>query len=175
MEEPELLKELELEAIEEVDEELEVNGVVSSCNVGKSSESKAVTDFIPLLVFNEFIIIKKYIIKFFIKFKYLFIYMKSNTKSKRNYKLSKIQRNKKHLTKKNKRYNKYKKYKGGHPNEDLEHYHLHIKLPSGATKEIPERFLHTTKDRGTKAVTIRDIQDFVVDQIGRIHILFYLN
>ena len=62
--------------------------------------------------------------------------------------------------------NKYKKYKGGHPNEDLEHYHLHIKLPSGATKEIPERFLHTTKDRGTKAVTIRDIQDFVVEQIG---------
>ena len=92
--------------------------------------------------------------------------MKSNTKSKRNYKLSKIQRNKKHLTKKNKRYNKYKKYKGGHPNEDLEHYHLHIKLPSGATKEIPERFLHTTKIRRITSVTIKDIQEFVVDQIG---------
>ena len=84
-------------------------------------------------------------------------------KSKRNYKLSKRYRNKKHLTKKNKR---YKKYKGGHPNEDLPHYHLYIKLPNGQTREIPEIFLHTTKDRGIKAATIRDIQGFVEDQIG---------
>jgi hypothetical protein len=64
----ELDEELDDKLDDNPDEELEVKGVVSSCNVGKSSESKDVTDLIPLFVFKEFIIIKKYIINFYFNF-----------------------------------------------------------------------------------------------------------
>ena len=85
-------------------------------------------------------------------------------KSKRIRKMSKRYRNnKKNKTCKKRKH--IKKYKGGHENEDLPHYHLIIKFPSGQYREVPEQFLHTVKGRVGSA-TVRDIEQYVTDIIG---------
>ena len=52
---------------------------------------------------------------------------------------------------------------GSHPHEDMPHYHLMIRLPTGKVKEIPEKFLRSNKDRNIKSATVNDIINFVVD------------
>jgi len=55
---------------------------------------------------------------------------------------------------------------GGHPNEDLPHWHLRIRMPSGATKLMGEAFERTGQgsDSSVQSGTVRDIQYFVQDQ-----------
>ena len=53
-----------------------------------------------------------------------------------------------------------KSYKGGHPHQDLPHYHLFIRFPSGRTNEMDETFLRSEKSRGLKAVTVKDIEEY---------------
>lgn len=78
------------------------------------------------------------------------------------------QKSKKNARKKNKksRTKKYHKKKGGHPNEDLPHYHLYIKLPSGATREMIETFERSDLSRNIDAGTIGSIQEFVKELLS---------
>lgn len=54
----------------------------------------------------------------------------------------------------------------GHRNENLPHYHLYIKFPSGATKEMPAVFQRSAVgiDGSEKSATVQDIYNFVKDQ-----------
>lgn len=81
----------------------------------------------------------------------------------------KKRKHKKTLRKRNKRTKRYKRNKmGGHQNENLPHWHLYIKLPTGQTKEMYELFERTGvgKDSQVNSGTIGDIYDYVEDQIG---------
>lgn len=77
----------------------------------------------------------------------------------RKYKSKKSIRKKKNN--KNNRTKKYYRKKGGHPNEDLPHYHLYIKLPSGSTREMIETFERSDLSKNIDAGTIGSIQEFV--------------
>lgn len=54
----------------------------------------------------------------------------------------------------------------GHRNENLPHYHLYIKFPSGTTKEMPAVFQRSAVgiDGSEKSATVQDIYNFVKDQ-----------
>lgn len=72
-------------------------------------------------------------------------------------------------TKRTKRTKRYKRRKmGGHPNENLPHWHLYIKLPNGQTKEMYELFERTGtgNDYQVNSGTVGDIYDYVEDEIG---------
>lgn len=55
---------------------------------------------------------------------------------------------------------------GGHRNENLPHWHLRIRMPSGATKEMPELFERTGVGKDSVVVSgkVSDIYDFVREQ-----------
>jgi hypothetical protein len=70
--------------------------------------------------------------------------------------------------KSNKKTRRYRSRKiGGHQNEELEHWHLYIKLPSGRTMEIPELFVKTGVGRDSPVIsgTVGDIYNYVEDQL----------
>jgi len=56
--------------------------------------------------------------------------------------------------------------KGGHEHEDLPHYHLWVKLPSGKVKELHEQFERSFKERDVSAVTVGNVIQLVEDEIG---------
>jgi hypothetical protein len=80
------------------------------------------------------------------------------------YRTRKYKKNLKRRTRKNRRFRKRRS--GGHPNENLPHWHLRIKMPSGAFKMMTDLFERTGqgRDSSVKSGTVRDIQMFVEDQ-----------
>ena len=57
-----------------------------------------------------------------------------------------------------------RKRMGGHPNEDLPHYHLRIQFPSWKSKQMYELFERSHLDRNVDAGTINDIKEYVKDE-----------
>jgi len=68
--------------------------------------------------------------------------------------------------KKTRRYRRNKM--GGHPNENLPHWHLYVKLPSGSTVELKELFERSGVGKNSHVVsgTVGDIYNLVEDRIG---------
>ena len=81
-------------------------------------------------------------------------------------------KNCKKKTRNNRRYRR--KRIGGHDNEDLPHYHLFVKFPSGKTREMKEVFERSKLDRNVDSATIDDINKFVqYDGINEPFTLFW--
>jgi hypothetical protein len=80
------------------------------------------------------------------------------------YRTRKYRRNLKKRTRKNRRLRRH--HVGGHDNENLPHWHLRIKMPSGSIKMMTELFERTGqgRDSSVNSGTVRDIQLFVEDQ-----------
>lgn len=69
-----------------------------------------------------------------------------------------------------KRTRRYRRNKmGGHPNENLPHWHLYVIMPSGATAELMELFERSGvgKDSVVRSGTVGDIYNLVEDRIGK--------
>ena len=53
---------------------------------------------------------------------------------------------------------------GCYLNKNLPHYHIRILLPNGKTKQMYETFLYTNNDKRINAVTVNDIEQYVIDE-----------
>lgn len=86
-------------------------------------------------------------------------------------------KSKKHLKKKGVKKNSLKRKirktrknrrnkKGGHEHEDLPHYHLFVKFPSGKSKELNVLFARSDLERDVNSSTIQQLKNAVQDEFN---------
>ena len=56
--------------------------------------------------------------------------------------------------------------KGGHEHEDLPHYHLFVKFPSGKSKELNVLFARSDLERDVNSATIQQLKNAVQDEFN---------
>jgi len=86
-------------------------------------------------------------------------------KSKKHLKKKGVKKNS--LKRKTRKYRKNRRNKkGGHEHEDLPHYHLFVKFPSGKSKELNVLFARSDLERDVNSSTIQQLKNAVQDEFN---------